>query len=407
MKDRRDGSCARLLDSKSSGQLKIAIIIFMVSVLITSTVGLLYLKQYFTFQKDFLQNTAIRTITVDSEYSDDQLNDLRVGDIKKLKDALADKFPNIETSVIPVYYCAGVTIGGKAVNIFGIDGSNSYLAGLSQMSDDTAYFINSRSGKITLEISVTHKTDSGYESDKMKTLILNSENGVSKRSPVFSDRSGHFTPASGENETVFVNMSIFMKIVSYLTDADQVEMSQSFDTGLVGLSGIYVYVKDLNSVADVLDGLTELGYGTYAPIDAFENFGETVSVFFKVFLISSVVLMIMTTVNVLLSFKAFYRVQQKDFGVLYYIGFDKKRINSMYMANLAKRFIMIGLITVLYSGILGMVLFAFAHLNYLAVFILSLIAFLILIFAIVSISIIGHYTKQNFFTLIRKSKEFE
>jgi hypothetical protein len=108
-----------------------------------------------------------------------------------------------------------------------------------------------------------------------------------------------------------------------------------------------------------------------------------------------------------LSFRSFYRVQQKDMGVLMYMGFNKKRIFKMYRKNLGKKFMQITLLSSLFVLLLGMILFLFEHWLVLFLFIVSIAAFLCALYFVISRFIIYNYVNQDLLVLIRESKEFE
>ena len=57
---------------------------FLVSIVITSIVGLLYARQYFQFEKDFLTNIALRTFVVDANYSENRIGRLNQEDVEQI-----------------------------------------------------------------------------------------------------------------------------------------------------------------------------------------------------------------------------------------------------------------------------------------------------------------------------------
>lgn len=400
-----DGSCAKLLLKKSNGRLKISMIMFLITITITMVFGLLYARQYFQYKKDFLNNSAINTVYVDASFDDSSVRLVTSSDIENINKNLKTQFPNNDISVIPVYTCMGVSINGSSVNLFAIDKQQCFFVDLDQMPNDIAYFTKKQPDTVALEISVTEETVGGFSSAEIKRLLLKSSTGVPEETPVLTKL---LTPSMKEDPTCFVNMETFKKVVSVLLSKDVDDVNEVADNSeLVTLSGIYVYVDNLRLVSSVSSFLTTQNYQAYAPTDSFDDFGKTVSVTFMVFLLSAVVLLCITTVNVFLSFRSFYRVQQRDIGVLRYMGFNDKRIYKMYCKNIRNKFLQIMLVCSLFVLILGMILFSFDHWIVLFSFVLALFAFLCIIYFSISRFIIFNYIKQDLLVLIRKSKEFE
>jgi len=408
MKKRNDNSCAKLLLKKSSGHLKISLIMFLVSITITGVIGLLYARQYFQYERDFLENVAMRTITVDMHFGNRAVRPVRSIDVYEISQALINEFPNREITIIPVYTTnTGLTMNGAQINFFAVEQSHSFIADIDNMLDHWAYSIRQQPNPLALEISVlTEITDGGYVSGALERVLLNSATGVSSNTPVLN--TPNIFPSMLEYPTIFVNMNTFREIVAVLLNTETDNLDDVMDNNaLVRLSSIFVFVDDLRLVNSVSTFLVEQDYRTFAPVDSFDDFGETLSVAFWVFLLSSIVLLGMTTVNIFLSFRSFYRVQQKDMGVLSYMGFNNKRIFRMYNKNLGKKFLQIFALSSIFILLAGMIIFAFGHWLTLAIFISSLFAFLCILYVAIVRFIIRNYVKQDLLVLIRESKEFE
>jgi hypothetical protein len=403
-----DASCAKLLMKKSSGHLRISLAMFLLSITVTSVIGLLFAKQYFQYEKDFLENVAVHTINVDASFGNHTLRSVIPADTENVQQFLKKEFPSKKISVIPVYTnTAGLTINGAAINLFAIDQRHGFLVNLDEILDKTAYFTVQQPKTIALEISaITEMSDGGFVSSELERFLLRTSTGVSPKTPILTSKN--ILPSMLESPTCFINTNTFCDISSVLLKKEVKNIDDvTGNNGLIQLSGLYIFVDDLRLVSSVSSFLTEQNYRAYAPADAFDDFGETVSVMYTVFLLSSIVLLCITTLNIFLSFRSFYRVQQKDMGVLRYMGFDNKRIYRMYRRNLGKKFLQIMGLSALLILIVGTILFSFAHWFVLFGFIVSLSVFLGLLFVAVSRFIIHNYVRQDLLVLIRESKEFE
>jgi len=402
-----DGSCAQLLSKKSSGHLKISSIMFLVSITITSVIGLLYARQYFQYERDFLENVAMRTITVERYFGNQSVRPVSFTDVFEVTKILEKEFPNTKITVVPVYTTnTGITANGGQLNFFAIESEHSFIVDLDEMLDNTAYFTRPQPNTIAIEISVlTEITDNGFVSGALKRMILDTEIGATGNTPILSTQN--IFPSMLAYPTFFVNMNTFNEIAAIFLNRKIENIQDAAASGLISLHGIFVYVDELRMVSAVSSLLGKQDYSTVAPINAFDDFGETLSVTFMVFMLTAAVLLCMTTVNIFLSFRSFYRVQQKDMGILNYIGFSNKRIFRMYCSNLVKKFLQIFFFSSCLVLLAGMVIFSFGHWLTLSIFILSLWGLLCILYAAVARFVIYKYVHQDLLVLIRESKEFE
>lgn len=382
---KRDASCAKLILKKSGGYLRISIM-FLVSVVITSIIGLLYARQYFQFEKDFLTNIALRTFVVDANYGENRIGRLNQEDVEQISRLLKEKFPNEEFSVIPVYRNSAVSLFGRYVRLYGIDPKHSFIIGLENMEDNVLYTVSNMQDTVPLEISVVKIEENGFEAGENHTKSMKTSTGVSKNSPVLSDD----LMRDSDMEYCFVTTKTFEEIIPITLDgrAKSIKEALEMSASLVEIRSIYVVAENILMLNPAYSHLIEHNYRSYAKIDVFEDFSETISVSYLVYFCSSFVLLIMTTVNIILSFRSFYRVQQKDMGILRHMGFDIKRVYKMFKRNLRKKFIQILFISSAIIFITGLLLFGFERYTVLAGFIAALCIYFSFIYFVVSRSIV-------------------
>lgn len=307
---KRDASCAKPILKKSGGYLRISMIMFLVSIVITSIVGLLYARQYFQFEKDFLTNIALRTFVVDANYGENRIGRLNQEDVEQISRLLKEKFPNEEFSVIPVYRTDRIRLFDRLVYLYGIDPKHSFIIGLENMEDNVLYTVSNMQDTVPLEISVVKIEENGFEAGENHTKSMKTSTGVSKNSPVLSDD----LMRDSDMEYCFVTTKTFEEIIPITLDgkANSIQEALEMSASLVEIRSIYVVAENILMLNPAYSHLIEHNYRSYAKIDVFEDFAETISVSFFVFSLSALVLLIMTTVNIILSFRSFYRVQQKD-----------------------------------------------------------------------------------------------
>ena len=309
---KRDASCAKLILKKSGGYLRISMIMFLVSIVITSIVGLLYARQYFQFEKDFVTNIALRTFIVEKnlDLSTNRMGRLYQQDVVRIGSLLKEKYPNEEFSVIPVYRTDRIRLFDRLVYLYGIDPKHSFIIGLENMEDNVLYTVSNMQDTVPLEISVVKIEENGFEAGENHTKSMKTSTGVSKNSPVLSDD----LMRDSDMEYCFVTTKTFEEIIPITLDgrAKSIKEALEMSASLVEIRSIYVVAENILMLNPAYSHLIEHNYRSYAKIDVFDDFAETISVSFFVFSLSALVLLIMTTVNIILSFRSFYRVQQKD-----------------------------------------------------------------------------------------------
>ncbi|MCH5198642.1 MAG: hypothetical protein J1E34_07015 [Oscillospiraceae bacterium] len=284
------------------------------AITLTSVAGLIYSKNYFSYEKDTAENMASRTVYVDYSFENDNLRCVNSSDIEKINQIIARKFPGRNINVIPVYsVCSGIYLNDEHVNLFAFPKEYCSFFGLDTMQDNTAYFYNAEESKAEFQISVTKIVDNGFVSDKLEKLIFEAKNGVSKKSLVSVIEEENMTPSMREDPICFVTMESFYKIVSIMLET---EVKSEFEldeySSLIPLEGIYICSDKLSSVNSISSTLVQQNYNSYSPIDTFGDFEESISNTFIVFILSSVALIFLSAVNIFITVKTAKRIKDKE-----------------------------------------------------------------------------------------------
>lgn len=241
---KRDASCAKLILKKSGGYLRISIM-FLVSVVITSIIGLLYARQYFQFEKDFVTNIALRTYIVEKnlDLSTNRMGRLYQQDVVRIGSLLKEKYPNEEFSVIPVYRTDRIRLFDRLVYLYGIDPKHSFILGLEKMEDNVLYTVNKMQDTVPIEILVRKKTIIGNLTTPEATKTMKTSMGVARNSPVLSTDE-----LRNENgEICFVTTKTFEEIVPIIVDgkANSIQEALEMSASLVEIRSIYVVAENI------------------------------------------------------------------------------------------------------------------------------------------------------------------
>ncbi len=299
----------------SPHKLVFVLIVFLVSfsITVTSVAGLLYSKEYFSYEKAIAEDIASRTIFVDCNFENTSIRKMNHSDVDRIRNMISAKYPGRNINTIPVYdFNSGIYLDGSLVNLFAIDEKNCSFLGLNEMQDNTAYFLDKKMNKAEFDICVTKIVDGGFVSDKLEHLTLDAKGGVSEESLVSVIKKENMMPSEFEDPVCFVNMNTFYKMASIMLDADISGVSDLGDySELAELEGVYICVDSLSCLSSVLSVLVEQKYNAHAPIDAFGDYEKTISTTFTIFILSSVGLVCLSAVNIYLVLRTSNQLKKK------------------------------------------------------------------------------------------------
>ena len=403
-----DQECAALLKKKSDKHLRVSIVIFLASAILTSVIGLLYVRQYIQYEKDFIDNLSFKTVYISMNYKNGRAVALEPSDVSSIRDTLMTNIGEKEISVVPVYKCFSVMFNGNNIYLLGIPSEYGALAGIESMENDVVYFTHTIPSQVTLSISVIRQVTDGFESDKIERMTFNASGDLDKRSPIVKYINQRYEGMLDDIQICAVTMDTFSKIASIQIGKDFSDVvSGAENSEIISLNGIYVYCQDIRSVDQIASILTANGYDVETPIDIFEDFNETISIAFFIFILSGFFLLLMTTINIFFSYRSFYRVQRRDFGILKQIGFGAKKIESLYTVNLIKQFLIFSVAIISAITVIGLFLIPFSYWGYVAVAVAVCVVYLLILFSSVKFLILHKYINEDILYQLVDSKEFE
>ncbi len=289
------------------------LVVFLVSsaVSLTSVAGFIYSKNYFKYEKDTAENIAGRTVYVDFSFEKDNLRKVNSTDTEKIKQILTRKYPGRNINVIDVYsFSSGIYLNGEHINLYAVPKEYCTILGLDEMQDNTAYFYNEDIDQVEFEVCVTKITDSGFESDRLEKLSFKAKNGISEKSLVSIIEKENMTLSTKDDKICFVTLNSFYKLASIMLETDiksKTELNEY--NGLISLEGIYICSDRLSYVNSISSTLIEQNYNAHAPLDTFGDFEKSITNIFKVFILSSAGLVLLSGVNIYLTIRTVSQVK--------------------------------------------------------------------------------------------------
>ncbi|SET32484.1 hypothetical protein [[Clostridium] polysaccharolyticum] len=116
---------------------------------------------------------------------------------------------------------------------------------------------------------------------------------------------------------------------------------------------------------------------------------------------------LVSLIQLILSFNSYYKIQQKDMGILKYYGFSTKRVQEIYLRGLNVFFLAGLLFLTAYIVALSILTGVVIHYSSVIIFMLSIWIILIFLRFCISKNIVCKYAKRNILFLLKNSKEVE
>ena len=178
-------------------------------------------------------------------------------------------------------------------------------------------------------------------------------------------------------------------------------------SGLIEVFGIFIDVKNLAVVEDFSKALGENGYSSMCTFDAFEGFGDYFEGTMWIVSVFAVFILFISVFLLLFAFNSYYKMQQKDMGILKYYGFSEKRILNIYINGLRTFFLLDGVVLALYAIGLSLVFGIISRWAVVGLLVIAVWGILCIIYVVLKYCVIRGYIKRDILFLLKKSKEIE
>ncbi len=385
-----DRYTAGLMIKKSNTYLKNAILIFVLTIAVLGY-GVLFLVNYVQENnRNFVDNDTVHVLYLTLKQENTSYQGVQEEDLEEIQDIILQYTE--EYSLIPVYTFVGAITDGEdqdSVVVYGIDREYTALV-FGEELEEGVFYVADRETIDTLLIPVVHQDQGGgLTSDTLNTFSL--------------DRCQE------------IRMNTAFSAFRFVTSIKEVYLCrETFDEmfAMVGytsnsLEEVYVYIDDMYLVEDCADALIDAGYVLDYTFKSFDSIGDSLkkSLIFVSILVAA--LLITSSLNVILSFFSFLRMQQKDIGILKFYGFSNRRIYRMYRRNINKIFGGCGIGLCAFVVIVGTLLISENRLPVIAVLVAAVALLIVLIRGLVLTLCLRKMINLDVLTLVRHSKNFE
>lgn len=388
----------KLILKKTSNYLRNSILMFMLTIICFLYGCMFYVSNQQNTKHNFITNENVHMIQITGKIESDKYKAISQKDIDKIQKAIKEK--NISVDEIPIYKMTGISSGDEyePMCIYGVDPQKAKYVCNTSMKANVLYIREDYAqDKMSLNIQeIQEDEDGNLHSDKMTTKKYKVSNVLKSRttSAIIDMEDEQFI------DYAYVTMDTFQSMQQIMS-TDKAENVYNL------LEAIYVDVRSVYEVDQCAKLLEEKGYLIDYTFDDFDAMSTTIknsTLFLNLLLI---IMVFSSSINLLLSFCDYLKLQQKDVGILKYYGFSILEVMKVYRGNINGIFGVCELIAAIACVIMGMMF----HLkNWWIVsgemLIIVTIGMLFLRF-IVNQMILKKIATKDVLTLVKDTKEFE
>lgn len=402
---KKSQNLSKLLLKKTTGLFKVSLLFFFFSMLLIILGGCLLIKEYENINKEFIKNENTHMIKVNYKWDENnQIEMLKFQDEKNIKKILDKKYRNTY-NIYAVYQieCGINSITEDMYYIKAIDPKTMYMLGKYEEEENVIYQNTIRNNNVTLQIPKIRVSEGGceaYDCLEKKYKIKEIEN----------DNNVYSLYRNGQLEDSYVTYNDYIKIIEQMYDIKWDEIQDNYDNGnnygMNMIESYYVYVNNISDVKVIAEELEDKNYCTQYTIKAFQNLDGTVRLIIISAILFVMVIVMISTTSTIISFRNYYKLQQKDMGILKQMGYSQKTVWSIYSHGLNCIFGAILSAVVIVGIIMGMGILEKTNFIALGSVIFGVIILMIMIWAVIS-NILYRYTQKDILILLKLSKETE
>jgi len=357
-------SAARMMRAKAPIQFRLAAATLFVAAFALSTMGLFAWRVVQDAKRQFVTNTAVHVILVNSRSLGEQdlPRPVQWQDRQRIQEILDQSLSDAGARAWNVYQINfGITDSeGRADWVESVDPGAASLLGLAQMRDDTAYTTSSKASRLILYVPVVRQTQGGYESDRRIPMTLTRVEQIPRQAPLMA-LSSALNADSPNGRPLFVSYDAYRTILERAFGQPfpgvirALERGQDF--GIEPVASVAVYIPHLTDVDQVARILTAHHYNVAYALGAFQQLSSTWRTAARMafgFILVTVVAMYL---GAWLAFRSDLRRSRKDLGILRHFGFSAQEVARIYHLKFRGMFLTCAGSTALYTLVAGALVF--------------------------------------------------
>ncbi|NRS83680.1 hypothetical protein BD780_000905 [Clostridium tetanomorphum] len=290
----------------------------------------------------------------------------------------------------------------KGIIIYALDDNFSYITNNDFLLRDDVLYSDLAMNEIPLIIPNIEFTSNGDVISKTyseKTYEVKSSKNLIKNKIIES----FFFTSAGNLPIMFSNQKTFLKILNLMfNNKSSIDLSSKEIYDFIDVEKTFVYIENIYNIDSVVNKLKNSNFSITYAFDSFENFGVDL---FKSNILYNVILIIIITLSIIyivLTYKNYLKSQQKDIGVLKFFGYSENNIYSIYSHTLYKLLIIVFALVSVFN-----IIICFNNLSVFPLITIVEASILFIITLIIRITLIKKIVKNDILFLLKYSKEFE
>lgn len=395
---------SKIIAKKTNLYLKFSIILFVLSLILLSSSFLFVQQQHKQLKKDFVDNANTHLITVNRKIANNSniTQSLTFSDEQKIQELVGSS----QNSYVYSEYSIAFGMcdeNGNNYFIKGIDNEiisrfNIEKIGIGEALSNS----QTQKEKIVLQIPIIDVENGGFNSHSAATMDMQLI-PLSKEITIFDE-------FDSIPNIIFVNTETLQTMISTMFETSWENFKHNYDEdnpyGMELIESIHVYIDDLDNIKNTAKLLKTNGYEINYVLGAFEDLQNSLAKTYSIYGILLLFILIITGVNIIISFSSYLCSMQKDMGIFRHYGYSESRVYNIYKSLIIKPYIKISIFMLFYTLILSMILL---HSQFLTPFILTFVLIMVFIGLVLIILLKSLHTlcKKNIIVLLQKSKEFE
>ena len=356
--------------------------------ILLSIVSISLISQYYQLKEDFFYNDNTHIIEITSKRENNKLVNLQSLDEEYIKTTLNNVFSDTEVCV-SIEYSINFGIPDSNNNTYFIYMLNDKLSnklGLNFTNDFTAiYTRDTPLENITLKLPKIIIENQGYSSSESIDFPIKIEK-VNSLSHYLTDGL----------DKLYISEGLYTKIINEMFD----------DNSYNNINRILIYVTTLSNVDHIADIINSLGFNINYTLESFNDLSKSLNnTLLSSFIILSL-LLIVTSINLIISSEIYLKNNQKDMGIFKHYGYTTSQVYSIYKNNFHTLFFKSFMITEGFS-LLFLIFLIKKHIISIVILITLSLLLIIYIVNLLIILRIKYFTEKSTINLLKFSKESE
>ncbi|MEE1010137.1 MAG: hypothetical protein UH963_13490 [Agathobacter sp.] len=395
-----DKYTAKLILRKSGNYMKLSLLIFITMIALLCFSLLFYLSYSNDNNKNYAENEIVHVLSVEGKFDDNTYRNLRPQDKVDLDNYLSKKDYDASTEFF--YSLSGVTVNNEtSILIIGVDENASHYISDSDLENDVLYTNDFDSADLEIDIPIIHADEDGN---------MNIDDSIKKTYPIKKAIKNkvidYFCHDYDNLKKVYVTEETYLEIFK-LVNPDKEKISSVYDSENIVIDSAYVNVTDLADVDKIANKLGDEGYDINYTFSAFDAMGTSLQKNGILFFIMIMILLVVASVNLILSMVSYIDMSTKDMGVLKFMGYDSRRIYNIYKRNINRIFLLLAIVAEVCITILTFVTIDQNIGSVILGLSIGVISLLLILDLIINEFYLKKVTKNNLLYLIKETKQFE